>query len=533
VAKPLPKVVLPGVCARSSPLLMKHRLPLLFALLKFTSGLLLIGYGTYELQRDEYLYLDYGHHLAWGYIEVPPLTALQSWLSLELGGGFFWVKFWPLLWGSLTIYTVVKLAKQLGGRPWAQALAGVCYLTTAYGRLNLLFQPNSFEVFSFTLATYLLVRNAQPDGRPRHLYWLGLMLGLGVLNKYTTFFFGAAVGAALLLTAPRTFGRRPIWWAVGITLLVAAPTLVWQLSHGLPFRHHMALLHDEQLVHVTAVGFWKEQLLLCFAALLIWAPGLWAALRGQPQLPARVVGLIYVAGLLILTILHGKSYYGLGYYPALFAVGAVWWQARLAHWPRLRVALLVLPVLLWAPIVRDIFPILSPAAMARLGQQPFQQKLSLNRWEDGKMHLLPQDFADMLGWQELANKTYAAYQALPDSTRALTLIKCDNYGQAGAINYYNRAHNMPAATSFNGSYLYWYPPAPARPWRHLLLIGEGHPAELLPYFQDFHKVGEITNPYARELGTTIYLGTGPTPALLARADAERRQELAAWEGNLK
>lgn len=74
---------------------MKHRLPLLFALLKFTSGLLLTGYGTYELHRDEYF--DYGRHLAWGYLEVPPLTALQSWVTLALGGDFFWVKAWPLL----------------------------------------------------------------------------------------------------------------------------------------------------------------------------------------------------------------------------------------------------------------------------------------------------------------------------------------------------------------------------------------------------------------------------------------------------
>ncbi|MVN75351.1 glycosyl transferase [Hymenobacter sp. HMF4947] len=511
---------------------MKRSLPLLFALIKFISGLLLAGYGTYELQRDEYLYLDYGHHLAWGYIEVPPLTALQSWVTLALGGGFFWVKMWPLLWGSLTIYVVVRLAQRLGGGPWAQALAGVCYLTTAYGRLNLLFQPNSFEVFSFTLGLYLLVRHAQPDGQPRHLYWLGLVLGLSVLNKYTAFFFGAAVVAALLLTAPRSFGRRPVWLAAGIALLVAAPTLWWQVQHGLPFRHHMALLHSTQLVHVSAAGFWREQLVLCVAALLVWVPGLWAALRGRPVLAARVAGLVYVGGLLILTLLHGKSYYSLGYYPALFAVGAVWWQAQLAHRPRWRMALLAVPVLLWVPFVYNIFPVLPPAAMAHFSQQPLQQKLGFTHWEDGKAHALPQDFADMLGWRELADKTYQAYQALPDSTRARTLIKCDNYGQAAAINYYNRDRLMPAATSFNGSYLYWFPAVPARPWRHLLLVGEGHPVWLTPYFKDFHKVGEITHPYAREKGTTIYLGTNPTPALVARATTERRSALAAWENNM-
>jgi len=513
---------------------MKQRLPLLFALLKFASGLALAGYGTYELHRDEYLYLDYGRHLAWGYIEVPPLTALQSWVTLALGGGFFWVKAWPLLWGALTIYVVVRLAQRLGGGPWAQALAGVCYLTTAYGRVNLLFQPNAFEIFSFTLGLYLLVRHAQLDGRPRprHLYWLGVVLGLGILNKYTTFFFGAAVLAALVATAPRLLGRRPVWLAAGIALLVAAPTLIWQVAHGLPFRHHMALLHETQLVHVTAAGFWQEQLLLCSAALLVWGPGLWAALRGRPQPAARVVGLVYAVGLLILTVLHGKSYYALGYYPALFAVGAVWWQGQLAQRPGWRGALLALPLLLWVPLVRDIFPILPPAAMARLSQRPVHQKLGLTRWEDGRLHPLPQDFADMLGWQELADKTWLAYQALPDSTRARTLIKCDSYGQAGALNYYNWRRPMPAATSFNGSYLHWFPAWPARPYRNLLLVGEGFPAELKPYFQRFEKVGEVTNAYARERGTTIFLGVGPAPTLLARADAERRAELAAWEGNL-
>jgi len=236
--------------------------------------------------------------------------------------------------------------------------------------------------------------------------------------------------------------------------------------------------------------------------------------------------------MLILTVLHGKGYYGLGYYSALFAVGAVWWQAQVAR-PAVRVALLGLPVVLWLPLVRDIFPILPPAAMARLGQRPLHQKLGLNRWEDGKIHAVPQDFADMLGWQELADKAWLAYRALPDSTRARTLIKCDNYGQAGALNYYNRNRPMPAATSFNGSYLYWFPAWPARPYKHLLLIGEGRPAELAPYFQTFRKVGEVTHPYAMERGTTLYLGTDPNPALLARAAAEHRQELAAWEGNLQ
>lgn len=196
-----------------------------------------------------------------------------------------------------------------------------------------------------------------------------------------------------------------------------------------------------------------------------------------------------------------------------------------------RVALLVLPLLLLAPVAVVLYPALPPAAMQRLCATGFYRKLGLARWEDGREHPLPQDYADMLGWQELGNKVYQAYQALPAATRARTLIKCDNYGQAGAINYYNRARDLPAATSFNGSYLHWFPPV--QPWPQMLLVGEGDPAHLRPYFRELRRVGEVMNPYAREKGTTIYLALGPTPALLALVKAEHAQELAAWEGGLK
>ncbi|MBC6991302.1 glycosyltransferase family 39 protein [Hymenobacter sp. BT491] len=510
------------------------RLPVLFAVVKFATGFLSIN-PAYELHRDEYLYLNYGRHLAWGYLEVPPLLAAQSWVTLALGGGYFWVKFWPLLWGSLTVYVVVRLAQRLGGNTWAQLLAGCCFLFSAFSRLHLLYQPNAFEVFGFTLSTYLLVRLVQPDARPRHLYALGITLGLAVLNKYTTFFFVAALLPALFLTPlRRLLTTRSFWLAAGLGLLVCGPNLWWQVSHGLPFRHHMALLRESQLVHVSLADFWKDQLLMCFPALIVWVPGLWAALRGRPAPEARCVGILYVAGLLILSVLHGKSYYALGYYPALFSVGAVWWQATLARRPRLgwmlRPVLLAIPFLLLLPGFPYFLPAFSPSEMERLGHVPFYQKSGATRWEDGQLHPLPQDYADMLGWQELADKAWLAYQALPDSTRAATLIKCDNYGQAGAINYYNRHRAMPAATSFNGSYATWFPDPPARPYRHLLLVGEGYPNDLIPYFQSLRKVGEITNPYAREKGTTIYLGTGPSAALLDRVQRERQQALAAWQG---
>ncbi|SET55742.1 glycosyltransferase family 39 protein [Hymenobacter actinosclerus] len=504
-------------------------LPALLALLRFATGYGLAS-RAYELHRDEYLYLDYGRHLAWGYLEVPPLTALQSWLTLALGGNWFWVKFWPLLWGSLTIYLVGRAVQRLGGGPWAVALAGLSYLLGAYARLNFLFQPNSFEVLAFTAVGYWLICYVQQPA-PRWLYAIGAMLGLALLNKYSALFYIAALVAALLLTPlRRVLATRPFWLAVGLALLLWLPNLAWQIGHGLPVRHHMALLRESQLVHVSVAGFWQSQAIMNVLSLWVWVPGLLALLLSWRLQPYRALGLVYVAGLLLLTLLHGKDYYALGYYPLLLAAGAAWWQQWLSSRPRLgqvlRPALLGLPLALSLRILPLLFTTEPPAGMLALGAR--YQKLGVLRWEDGRDHPLPQDFADMLGWRELAAKTHAAYAALPAAAQGHTFILTDNYGQAGAINYYNRRHDLPPANSFNGSYLFWQPPTPPGGWQYILLVEEEPTPGLEKHFQTLQTVGEVRNPYARERGTRIRLGFQPDTAILAYTARRHRRELAAW-----
>jgi len=173
---------------------------------------------------------------------------------------------------------------------------------------------------------------------------------------------------------------------------------------------------------------------MCFPTLWVWLPGLLALLLYQPFRPYRAAGFVYVVGMLILTVLHGKSYYSLGYYPVLLSFGAVWLETQLAQFRWARVVqpgLLALPVLLMLLLLPFVFTLYPPAHMQRIGQK--YQGTGILRWEDGRNHLLPQDYADMLGWQELADKTWQAYQHLPDSTRRFTLIKCDNYGQPAPL----------------------------------------------------------------------------------------------------
>jgi hypothetical protein len=148
------------------------------------------------------------------------------------------------------------------------------------------------------------------------------------------------------------------------------------------------------------------------------------------------------------------------------------------------------------------FPNKSPEAIVR--QSARYKRVGLLRWEDGKDHALPQDFADMLGWRELATKVDAAYARLPNSGK--TLVLCDNYGQAGAINYYSRQQIK--AVTFNADYINWFDLS--EPYRHLIRIKTaGETADELgetgPLFAKAYIADSVQNTYARERGTTIFV----------------------------
>ncbi|CAN5389261.1 hypothetical protein BH10BAC3_BH10BAC3_19770 [soil metagenome] len=92
-----------------------------FILAKFILQYVLIS-PEYELQRDEFLHLDQAHHLAWGYKSVPPVTSWISNIILFLGNSLFWIRFFPALFGALTIVVVWKAIETLKGNMFALVL---------------------------------------------------------------------------------------------------------------------------------------------------------------------------------------------------------------------------------------------------------------------------------------------------------------------------------------------------------------------------------------------------------------------------
>lgn len=195
----------------------------------------------------------------------------------------------------------------------------------------------------------------------------------------------------------------------------------------------------------------------------------------------------------------------MGLYPVYIALGSVYLESVLkTDWKKyLRPMAIALPLLFFIPMYKMIFPNKSPGYI--VNHSGAYNTFGLLRWEDGKDHSLPQDFADMLGWKELAHKIDSIYSTLPYKER--TLILCDNYGQAGAINYYSKNKNN-RAVSFNADYINWF--ELDKKFDNLIRVktfeSEGDEfKETSPFFDTAYVAGSITNSFAREYGTTIFV----------------------------
>jgi hypothetical protein len=476
----------------------------------------------YDLHRDEFLHLDQGQHLAWGYVSVPPLTSWISYLIILLGNQVFWVKFFPALFGALTLVVVWKTVVMLRGNLFALVLSALAVIFSVILRINILYQPNSLDILCWTLLYFSFIRYIA-TAQSKWLWMAAVTFALGFLNKYNIVFLLLGLLPALLLTPHRqVLRKKDFYLAMALALLLISPNLAWQLRNGFPVFHHLQELAATQLQHVNRVDFLKDQLLYFAGSAFIILSALLAFFAHKPFRQYQVFFWSFLFTLSLFLYLQAKAYYAIGLYPILIAFGSVYlgqllrkkWVAYLAP------VALVLPLLVFLFSYQVAFPVLSPLQIQQ--QAPRFKDLHLLRWEDGRDHALPQDFADMLGWRELAAKVDSAYGRMRDKPH--TLVLCDNYGQAGAINYYSGHPNM-QAVSMSADYINWFP-LDTMEVRNVILVQDAGDTDKTrerekQLFQSVLLFGELENEYAREQGTRIYILEGAKTSINAILREER------------
>jgi len=468
----------------------------------------------YQPHRDEFLYLAEGNHMAWGFMEVPPLLSVFAWLTHLFGDGIFWIKFWPSLGGALTFVVAGRLVILLGGKIVALVMCFLSFTMTGYLRVHFLFQPNFIEVFFWTMIAYSIIRYIQTQ-KNSWLYITGISAGLGMMSKYSVLFFIVAVLGGLLLTKQRKiFANKHLYIAAVIGFIIFLPNVIWQYTRHFPVLHHMQELQETQLQYVSPVAFIAGQFVNFLPCFFIWIAGLLYLAFSPSAKNYRFMAWAYVFVIGMLLYLHGKDYYSLGAYPLLFAFGAYRLEQLTtvrAKWLRyVFIILPLVPIRLFLPIG---LPIFEPEHLAAFYPKTYAKKLGVLRWEDLKDHPLPQDFADMLGWEEMAQKAAAAWHALDTNEQKHTTVFCDNYGQAGAVTFYAKKYHMPAAYSANASFLYWMPDTMRV--ENLLLVTDDTAEMQHPWIKDFTSAmvtDSVTSKYARERGDLIIIFKGANDA---------------------
>jgi hypothetical protein len=486
----------------------EYRILFLLALIKFTLPFLLQN-PLYEPHRDEFLYLAEAHHMAWGFMEIPPLLSVFAWITNFFGHGIFWIKFWPSLFGALTYFLVGKIIIQLGGKAFALFLGFLPFILGLYLRLNFLFQPNFLEVFFWTMIAYSIFRFIQ-TGKNKWLYVLGISIGFGMISKYSVAFFAISILGGILITKNRKIIlNKHLYFAALIALMIFLPTLLWEYYNHFPVVVHMKELQRTQLQYVSPKGFLIDQVLMNLPGFFIWLAGLFFLVFKEKG-KYRNFAWAYLFVILLLLYFHGKDYYSAGVYPVLFAFGAFQLE-RFAnkHSKAWKYVFIIIPLAIGIPIIPLGLPVAKPAKLAAYYNAMHVEKVGFLKWEDLKNHPLPQDFADMLGWKEMTTKTAAAYSTLTSEEKKNAIIFADNYGEAGAINFYRDQYNLPEAYSDNASFLYWLPDSINI--INIVLITDDKEEMQHPFLKDFSSAvlfDSITNVYARERGSLIIILKG-------------------------
>ena len=478
-----------------------------FGLLKYvlsTLGQMAIQHAGYGIFRDELYFIVCDRHLAWGYVDQPPVIPLVARISELLFGlqSLALFRTFASLAGAAEVAMTGLLAWRMGASRWAQALAmtGILLAPMAMGTSSS-FSTSTFEpVFWMTgaLATIELAQLAGRgirSGRTVALWWvlLGVTAGLGLENKWNEVFFLTCLLGALLMTSQRKLLASK-WFPIGFALIVLLilPNLLWEM------HHHWAtleLLHNDQInnknVHVGPLAFVLDQMLV-FGPLMapLWVGGILWLLFGRAAKAFRFLGVTYLLYLPLMMILHAKDYYLAGIYPLYFAAGAAAWDLLFRKtWLRrgltpVYVAMNVLVIAILLPI---ILPVLPPANILA-----YQQRLHLQppKMENGATSPLPQYYADMLDWRQKADLLAAAWYSLPQAERARAVIFTENYGDASAVNVYRP--DVPEAISGHQNYFFWGP----RMYTGSVVIVFGESRGTLE--KDFDSVEEFardTNPH--------------------------------------
>jgi len=455
----------------------------------------------YGYHRDELYFLQASRHLAFGYVDQPPLTPVAVRLmSAVFGNSLVGLRVFPALGLSFLVVMTAAMSRMLGagriGQIFAALAAATCgeYIGTEH-----LFTTTTLD-FDFWALTLFLVLRLLERGDRRYWLAIGASIGIGAEAKWNIAFLVVALVIGFMATPYRRM-LQSRYLVIGAVLAAAltAPDLAWQAVHHWPnfdvFRslqgsagHNRSLYLPAQVVYTG------------FALTPVWIAGLVWSLRISSARRFRPVAIASAVVLVLGFLSGGKAYYPGAIFTFLFAAGSVPLERWLLRRPvaidakssKWRLVTFTSALVLSCAVV---LPVAIPILPARALHAAPLQKINY-------------DLAETIAWPRLVALVAREYQSLPASVRRSTTILTQNYGEAGAIDRYDASFGLPQAYSGNNNFWLWGPPPPAD--RSAVVVGID-PALLRREFSQVRTVASFENGIGvknDEEGVEIYLVSG-------------------------
>ena len=463
--------------------------------------------GRYGYHRDELYFLEASKHLAWGYVDQPPLSVALAGLARALfGESLVGLRVFPAFADGGVVVLTALVTRELGGGRFPQTLAALAVGLSPFLIAGHLAGPTIYDILAWVGVSLLVLRIIR-TGRTRLWLAVGVVGGAALLNKETIAFLIVALVLGFLANRQGRVLLNP-WLAGGVALALAiwSPTLVWQSQHGWAMLEMSRNLQQEH----SGLGY-----ALKFPVILILLPGWWIApvwiaglvafLREERFRPYGAFGLAYlVLAVLLLVLIPDRPYYIAGLIPILVAAGSVVAErvvggvrrflserrpGRRLVW-RSRTGALIWVTAMGVLGLPLALPILPASALATI---PLQQ-INYNLGEE-------------IGWPHMVRQIASVYRSLPPAERATAVILTSNYGEAGAVDRYGPALGLPHAFSGHNSFWWWGPPPEPRGTTIAVGFDRG---SLRPYFRHVEVAGRLHNGFGvddDEEGQPIWLCT--------------------------
>ena len=477
-----------------------------FCIIKLTLHLIADSHSGF--QGDELLHIEAGNHLAFGYMEFPPLIGLLAFIQNLFGGTSVYAHhLFAHLASILIIIYVAKTTIELGGKNRAIFLALMCIIIgPSLGRSQQLFQPVIFSQLFWVLGFYQLTMFVKYLDK-KSLWYLTAAVVLGCSVKYDAVFFIFGLSALFIFKRTRqALFLQDFWKDIIVVILLLLPNLVWQWANNFPALQMFGRLYETQLDNHSPLGSLGHLLIEInpITSLLIIVPAFLYMIKNNKTIN-RPLFISILLSIIFLSFSNGKPYY---FYPIILTIipfGALFWEQTVLQKRKLIFYPITVLLLFAAVLIPFGMPVYSFNRYLKK-VYPYEKK----NIAGGKYAVKYDEYYTREKWKETMQELKSVYDSLPTKEQQGCMIWGKHYGQAGAVNLFGPDYNLPKAFSYHGSFFSW---APKGQMPNVIIALSYRVGDFFnPYFEEVKLVRTIYNPYAdneEELYQRIYVCKKP------------------------